>query len=163
MDGHLLLRLGGVVVTCAFLTIRTWAWILAVIPCQSYVTHGMSFTLHSNCLVVFPRGFSSTIGTTWNCSDCDKDCFIRMRMAWPDIDLGAIKHGFVFVFVFLQYLSLLWRLKDVAVLWKTWLLNWKSIDVNISSESGWIPKARVKNMVYYLTYLFNLNCIYILI
>ena len=30
-------------------------------------------------------------------------------------------------------------------------------------ESGWIPKARVKNMVYYLTYLFNLNCIYILI
>ena len=37
----------------------------------------MSFTLHSQCLVVFPSGFSSTLKRAWNYSDSNWNCLIR--------------------------------------------------------------------------------------
>ena len=63
---------------------------------RHHVTCGMSSTLHSQCLVVFPMGFSSTVRRVQNCSDSVWDCVIRPKMAWPDVVLGDIKHGFAF-------------------------------------------------------------------
>ena len=60
---------------------------------------GMSFTIYSQCLVVFPQGFSSTVRRTRNHSDYDWDCLIRLRLALTNVTLGEIKHGIVVLFV----------------------------------------------------------------
>ena len=50
----------GAVVTCSPLTATAWV--------QLQAACGMSFTLHSQCLVVFPLGFFSTLRRAQNCS-----------------------------------------------------------------------------------------------
>ena len=89
----------GVVVIHLLLTTMTQVRILAAAAwVWLHDTHGMSFTLHSQCMVVFPLGFSSTIRRARNCSDSDSDCLIKPRLAWPDVALGDIQHGLIFVF-----------------------------------------------------------------
>ena len=51
------------------LPLTTTAWVQLQAAC------GMSFTLHSQCLVVFPFGFSSTLRRAQNCSNWN--CLIR--------------------------------------------------------------------------------------
>ena len=62
------LRLGGTVVTCSPLT--------AMVRVQLWATCGMSFTLHSPYLVVFPSEFSSSLRRTQNCSTWN--CLARL-------------------------------------------------------------------------------------
>ena len=68
-------------------------------------TRGMLFTVHSQRLVFFLR-VCSTIRRTQNCSNSDWDYLIRLRLAWSDINLGDIKHGYVFVWYFWDSISL---------------------------------------------------------
>ena len=76
---------------------------------DSMLHMGMSFTLEG-CL---PSGLSSTITKAQNCSDSNWDCHLRLRLAWPDIDLGDIKHGFVFCLGS----SLTWYLQVASFFW----------------------------------------------
>ena len=61
------MRLGGAVVTCSSLR--------PGFDSDSRPQGGMSFTFHSQCLVVFPSGFSSTLRRARNCSDWK--CLVR--------------------------------------------------------------------------------------
>ena len=56
-------------------------------------THGMSFTLHNQCLMVFSWGFSSTVRRARNCSNSDWDYLKSPRLAWLDVALKDIKMG----------------------------------------------------------------------
>ena len=62
-------RLGGAMVTRSPLTAKAWVWLWLWAAC------GMSFTLHSQCLMVFRSGFFSTLRRAQNCSDWN--CLIR--------------------------------------------------------------------------------------
>ena len=64
------------------------------------VTCRMSFTLYTQCPVVFHQRFSSTVRKAQNVSEseCESESdLIRLRLVWPDVPLGDIKHGDVFV------------------------------------------------------------------
>ena len=56
-------RLSATMVIRSPLTTMVWIWLRLQAAC------GMSFTLHSQCLVVFPLGFSSPLRRAQNCSD----------------------------------------------------------------------------------------------
>ena len=56
--------LGGAVVTRLPLTATAWV--------QLQAACGMSFTLYSQCLVVFPLGFSLTLRRAQNCSNWNR-------------------------------------------------------------------------------------------
>ena len=60
MMKHFILSLGGAVVTRSPLIATAWV--------QLQAACGMSFTLHSQCLVENPSGFSSTLRRAQNCS-----------------------------------------------------------------------------------------------
>ena len=55
-------QIGCAMVTHSNLTARAWVRLWLWVGC------GMSFTLHSQCLLVFPSGFSSTLRRVQNCS-----------------------------------------------------------------------------------------------
>ena len=87
--------------TCSPLTTTTWVRVLAAAGWAGLcAAHGMSFTIQSQYLVVFHQGFSSIIRRAQNFSGSDWNCLIRLRLAWIDVDLRDMKHGFVVLFLF---------------------------------------------------------------
>ena len=63
-----------------------------------HAAYGMSFSLHSQRLVVFPQGFSSTVRRVQNCSDSDGDSDSDSEVFLWDIKMGLSLYCF-FLFI----------------------------------------------------------------
>ena len=88
---HVTKRLGGAMITRLPLTSMTQVRVLAATWVWLCATCG-TCTLHSQCLVVFPSGFSSTVRWALKCSDSYWDRLIRCCSGWHKTRVCVFTH-----------------------------------------------------------------------